>query len=158
MVKKKKKDFAFFWEEPVEKAKTAIEESVKFEPLEFKFTIPKFPVTEKMITRPIPVNISTTDQELVIQAELPGFKKNEIILNVTESFVEISAHKKQEKIERTEKLFRQELSAGSVKRAFTLPAKVDPDNSKAKFEDGLLTILLPKLTIGKKKRKKIEIA
>jgi len=157
MAKKKKKDFAFFWEEPVEKAKNAVEESLKLEPFEFKFTIPKFPVPEMRITRPIPVNISTTDQELVIQAELPGFKKDEISLNVTESFVEISAHKKQEKIERTEKLFRQEMSSGSVKRAFTLPDKVDPDNSKAKLEDGLLTILLPKLTIGKKKRKKIEI-
>jgi HSP20 family protein len=112
---------------------------------------------EIKLAKSIPVNISTTDKDVVVQAELPGFKKDEINLNVTESFIEISAHKKQEKIEKTEKHFRQEMSTGSVKRAFTLPDKVDPDNAKAKLENGLLTIILPKLSIGKKKRKKVEI-
>ena len=145
---KKKKEFKFFWEEPVKKTKEAIT------PL--KFTIPKFQAVEK-VTRKIPININTTDKEIIVQAELPGFKKNEINLNVTESFIEISASKQQKKIERTENLFRQELSAGAIKRAFTLPDKVDPDNAKAKLEDGLLTVILSKLYPEKKKRKRLEI-
>jgi HSP20 family protein len=154
---KKKKEFRFFWEKPIEELGD-ISSNFKLEPFEFKFTIPNFPVMPEIkLAKSIPVNISTTDKDVVVQAELPGFKKDEINLNVTESFIEISAHKKQEKTEKTEKHFRQEMSTGSVKRAFTLPDKVDPDNAKAKLENGLLTIILPKLSIGKKKRKKVEI-
>ena len=156
--KEKKKEFKFFWEEPIEKARTKTSEKLKFEPFEFKFTIPKFPaIPEMKLSKTIPVNISTNSKEIIVNAELPGFKKNEINLNVTESFIEISASRQEKKIERSEKLFKQELSSGALKRAFSLPDKVDPDKATAKLEEGLLTVILPKTHPQKKKKKRLEI-
>ena len=88
---------------------------------------------------------------------MPGFKKEEINLNVTENAVEISAAKKEERIEKTEKSFRHEKSAEAFSRAFTLPEKVESDKVEAKLEDGLLTVIMPKLYAEKKKKKRIEI-
>ena len=126
------------------------------EPFEFRFTFPRIPMPEMKI-RTIPVNIGETSKEIIVRAELLGFKRNEINLNVTENTIEIRAAKKEERIEKTEKLFRQEKSVGAVSRAFTLPEKVDPNKVEAKLEDGLLTIIMPKLYPEKKKKKRIEI-
>lgn len=162
MPKKKKEKMKFFWEGPVEKAKGELDEAFekfKFEPFEFKFTIPNIrAIPEMRLAKTIPINISTTEKEVIVQAELPGFKKDEINLSVTESAINISANKKEEKIERTENLFRQEISAGSIKRSFSLPSNVDPDSAKAKLENGLLIVTLEKMYPEKKKRKKVEIS
>jgi HSP20 family protein len=161
--KRKKKEFRFFWEEPVDIAEKGIrkmrEKAEGFfeEPFEFRFTFPRVSMSDIRM-RTIPINIGETDKEIVVRAELPGFKKNEINLNVTENAVEISAAKKEERIEKTEKSFRRELSAGAVRRAFTLPENVDPDKIEAKLEDGLLTVIVPKLYPEKKKKKRIEIS
>ncbi|MEM7819787.1 MAG: Hsp20/alpha crystallin family protein [Candidatus Aenigmatarchaeota archaeon] len=150
-MKKKKRDFRFFWEEPFEKTMKNFFE----EPFEFKFTFPRltFPETR----RTIPISIGQTDKEIIVRAELPGFKKDEINLNVTENYIEISAEKKEEKTKKTEHEFYHEKSVGTVKRAFTLPEHVDPEKTEAKLEDGILTIIMPKLYPETKKKKKIEI-
>ena len=155
--KKKKNEFRFFWEGPFDSVKKAVNE-----PFEFRFTFPKFAVPkvslpEFRIERTIPISIGATDKEIVVRAELPGFKRNEINLNVTENTIDIFANKREERIERTERAFRQEKKYGTMRRAFTLPEKVDPDRADAKLEDGLLTIILPKIYQEKKKKKKIEI-
>jgi HSP20 family protein len=157
MAKKKKKEFKFFWEEPIESVKKTVGE-----PFEFRFTFPKLAnpkisAPEFKIGKQIPVSIGETDKQLIIRAEIPGFKKNEINLNVTENSIEISAVKKEEKIERTGRVFRQERKSGAIRRSFTLPSIVDPEKADAKLEDGLLTVVLPKIYQEKKKKKKLEI-
>lgn len=106
--------------------------------------------------RHMPVDIAETDKQVIVRIELPGFKKEEINLNVAENKIEISATKRQEKVEKGEKYFRHEKKAGAIRRSFTLPTTVDSEKTKALFADGLLTILMPK-SKEKKKRKKIEV-
>jgi HSP20 family protein len=155
MTKKKKKEFRFFWEsEETERGMRKMRKKMdNLFPFEFKFSIPRINMPEIRT----PVSMTQTEKDIILRAELPGFKKDEINLVVTDSTVEIRAAKKKESIEKTEKLFRQEKSARSVSRAFTLPQNIDPDKAKARLEDGLLILLMPKQHPEKKKKKKIEI-
>ncbi len=152
MPRKKKRGFKFYWEEP-KKLRPEIEKDLFEEPFEFKFTFPRLRFPEM---RRMPINIFETDKQIIVKAELPGFKKEEINLNVTEGTIEISAAKQQEKVEEGEKYFRHEKKAGALKRAFTLPATVDPEKTEARLADGVLTIDMPKAKEIKKK-KKVEV-
>ena len=137
--KKKEENMRFFWEEPPEKTN-------------FTYRIPKALEIRKM-----PINVSETDKDVIIRADVPGFKKNEISLNVTENFMEIIAQKKEERMERTENTFRHERSSGSLRRAFTLPQLVDAERAEAKLENSMLIISIPKLYAAKRKKKRVEI-
>lgn len=94
--------------------------------------------------RAIPIDLSETDGELIAKADLPGFSKEEIKLKVTESTIEISAEKKREVVQKGKNVFRQERSYGSTRRVVGLPYIVKPDETKAKFENGVLTVTMPK--------------
>jgi HSP20 family protein len=149
---KKKKEFKFFWETSSEKPKGTLEE-----PIELRFTAPQVTFPEIKIERTIPVHVAETDGEVVVRAELPGFKKSDVNLNVTESYAEITATKKTERTERTKMTFTQEKQAGALRRAFTLPAKVDPDKTNARLENGVLSIVMPKMYPEQKKKRRIDI-
>lgn len=105
---------------------------------------------EEEAFRSFPVDISESNDELIIKADLPGFNKDEISVIATDTNVEIAAQHKEKKIEKTEKLFRAERRFGAVKRAFSLPVAVDPDTAIAEFVNGVLT-----LKIKKKEKKKV---
>ena len=150
MPRKKKRGFRFYWEEPERQEREKDTSELFNEPFEFRFTFPRIRFPEMMR---MPVNITETDKQVIVRAELPGFKREEIRLNVTEGTVEISAAKRQEKVERGEKYFRQEKKAGALKRSFTLPATVDPSRIEAQLADGVLTIAMPKAEKKKKRRR-----
>jgi len=145
----KKKKLNFFWETPFDK------KPLKdfFEPFELRLTLPgiRFPEMNA-----IPIHMSEAGNKILIRAELPGFKKDEISLNATENTIDIRAAKRREKISKTERTFHQEQSASMVNRSFTLPESIDPNKTEAKIEDGILTIELTRADKIKKK-KKIEI-
>lgn len=94
--------------------------------------------------RTIPVDLSETEKELIAKADLPGFSKEEIKLKVTENTIEISAEKKKQAVQKGKGFFRQERSFGAIKRIMPLPYAVKPDETKAKFENGVLAITMPK--------------
>lgn len=97
-----------------------------------------------------PVDISETEEEVIIKADLPGFSKDEISIKLTEDTADISAQHKEKKVERTEKSYRAERKFGSFRRFLTLPTKIDYNKVEAKFENGVLTIRAPK-----KEKKKV---
>jgi HSP20 family protein len=103
-----------------------------------------------------PVDVAETEGEVIIKVDLPGFNKDEVAVKLTEDTVDISAQHKEKKIEQTEKMYRSERKMGSFRRFLTLPAKVDFSKTDAKFENGVLTIKVPKKE-KKKVGKKIEI-
>ena len=80
-MKKKKKEYKFFWEQPLEQAKEM--KDIFSEPFEFKFTFPKFAFPEIRFEKTMQVNVAETDKEVIVKAETPGYKKNEININVT---------------------------------------------------------------------------
>ncbi len=143
---KDNEDFRFFWEDMPEKDRKSSNVS------ELNLRAPKMLGLKRM-----PINITQTEKDIIVMAELQGFKKSEISLNISENYMEITAQKKEEKMERTDKSYRHECSTGSLRRAFTLPQPVDAEKVEARLENGLLIITIPKIYSSSKKKRKIDI-
>lgn len=90
------------------------------------------------------VNIRETDKEYVITAALPGVKKEDAKIKVQDGVLVISGDVREEKEEKGKDWIRHELSYGVCQRGFILPAGVHPDDVKASYKDGILTVTLPK--------------
>jgi HSP20 family protein len=103
------------------------------------------------------VDIFEDKDTVVVKAELPGAKKEDLSVNITDNTITISGEKKkEEKIDRKD-YYRLERSYGSFSRSFTLPAEVQSSKAKAKFTNGVLEIRIPKTEEAKKKGKKVKI-
>ncbi len=138
-MKNKNEEFRFFWENDAKK----------------KSDSAAFPDMKTEIA--IPVRVAETENEIIVLAELRGFRKENIHLSAAESFLEIAASGSFEKTKETKTSCVQEKKSGVIKRAFTLPARVDPDMADATFENGILTIRLPKARTAEKKRRNIDL-
>jgi HSP20 family protein len=102
------------------------------------------------------VDVSETDGEMVVRAELPGMSKDNIELSLQDNVLTLKGEKKQEKKEDEENYHRVERNYGSFTRSFTLPATVDQNNIQAIFKDGILEIVLPKAEEAKQKKIAVE--
>ncbi len=105
------------------------------------------------------VDVRELETEFIVEADIPGFKKEDITIDVTSETVEISAEQKAEKEEKEEKdegrYLRQERCAFKFYRAISLPSTVNTEEIKSTFKDGTLTLTLPKLPGTGKKRLKL---
>lgn len=101
------------------------------------------------------VDVVDHDDEIEIQAALPGVKKEDLDVSISENSVTIRASSQQEQKQEEEHYYRREISRGEFQRTLTLPSYVNGDQAKASFKDGMLTITLPKAEPSK--RKSIEI-
>lgn len=99
------------------------------------------------------VDIKENEKEFIVAAELPGIRKEEIKLEVTDDRLTIAVEKKEIIDDEQENYIRKERKDTAVSRSFYID-NVEHDDVTAKFEDGILTIILPKKeqvqTIGKK--------
>jgi HSP20 family protein len=96
------------------------------------------------------VDVINRDNEVLVKAELPGVKKDDVNIQVTENSVTIRATTKHEKTEEKGEYCRRELSSGEFVRSVSLPADVDGAKAKASFKDGLLELTIPKLVESKR--------
>lgn len=103
------------------------------------------------------VDIYEEAGDVVIKAELPGMKKENIDVNISGDTVTISGEKKKEEKVEKKNYYSIERSYGSFKRTFRMPAEVQADKAKANFKDGVLELRVPKTEEAKKKEKKVEI-
>ncbi len=102
------------------------------------------------------VDIFEEGNEIVMIADLPGIKKDDIKIDLAENILTMSGEKKRkEKLER-EDYFRYERTFGSFVRRFELPGDLDVEKIKAHFEDGVLEVRIP-IKEAEKKHRKIEI-
>jgi HSP20 family protein len=90
------------------------------------------------------VDISETDSEYQIKAELPEVKKEDVRVTVEDGVLTISGERRHETEEKGKKFHRVERSYGSFVRSFTLPDHVDDTKVKAEYKDGVLHLRLPK--------------
>lgn len=102
------------------------------------------------------IDISETDNQFLISAELPGMKKEDIDISVDNGRLSISGERKFEKEEEGKTFHRVETRYGSFNRSFQLPDNVDAESVKATYENGILNISIEKAE--DKVKKKIEIS
>lgn len=102
----------------------------------------------------IRVDVVEKDNVFKVRADLPGVKKEDINIRIDGNLVQIDAETKGEKEFKGEggKVLRSERYYGSVSRAFTLTHDVDDAKATAKYEDGVLTLELPKKATSASKR------
>jgi HSP20 family protein len=105
------------------------------------------------------VNVSETDKSIIVQAEVPGMKKEDIQLEVKDDTLVLKGEKKMEKKEEDpqKKYTRVESSYGSFQRTIDLPEGVDPSKVKAKYKNGILEVEIEK-PIEEKKGATIQIS
>lgn len=94
---------------------------------------------------------------LVIKAEIPGMKKEEISIDFAGDVVTISGEKKTEEKTQRKDYYRLERSFGSFTRKLQLPVEIQVDKAKASFKDGVLEIRMPKSDSARKKTRKISV-
>lgn len=102
------------------------------------------------------IDISETDNQFLISAELPGMSKENIDISLDNGRLSISGERKFEEKEEGKTFHRVETRYGSFNRSFQLPDNVDEETIDAKYEDGLLNISIDKSE--DKVKKKIEIS
>ncbi len=104
------------------------------------------------------VDISETDGEYQIKAEIPDVKKEDVKVTVEDGVLTIQGERKHEKEEKGKKFHRIERSYGSFVRTFSLPDVIDEDKVKAEFKDGVLNLHLPKSEKAKPKAIEVKVA
>lgn len=103
------------------------------------------------------IDISETENEVVVSAELPGVDKNDVEVSFDGGRLTIKGEKKHEKEVSEDNCRRMERSYGSFQRMLELPCEVDEEKSSAEFKNGILTVTLGKIVQEPEKVKKIEI-
>ena len=90
------------------------------------------------------VDMYQTDNEVVVKAALPGIKSDEVQINVSGEVLSLKGEMKHEDEQKDKAWHIHEQRWGSFERSVTLPTSVVADKAKAEFENGVLTITLPK--------------
>jgi HSP20 family protein len=116
-----------------------------------------FPILYKNSAQ-MKVDVKENENEFILEAELPGIKKEEVNLQIDNDRLTISVQKNEQTEEEKEKdnYIRRERSYSAMTRSFAI-ANVETDNVNAKFENGLLFITLPKKQQKAIQGKQIEI-
>ena len=104
------------------------------------------------------VDIFEENDRIRLVAEVPGVKPEELKISVEGNLLTIKGAKEQVAEEKAEKVHRYEREYGAFSRTFTLPVTVEPEKIKAAYENGVLTVTLPKVEAAKPHLIKIESA
>jgi HSP20 family protein len=103
------------------------------------------------------MDIYEEGNDIVVKAEIPGMKKEEIHVDINEKAVTVSGEKKkEEKVERKDYV-HLERTYGSFARTFALPAEVQTDKARATFKDGVLELRVPKTAEAARRTRKVAI-
>ena len=110
---------------------------------------------EAVVWQP-PVNVYEDKDHLAIEAQLPGIDLNDIELSVKEQTLHLRGERKAETEKSKEGYHLREAHYGTFSRSFSLPSTVNPDEAKATYDKGVLTIAIPKQEKAKPRTIKIE--
>ena len=108
------------------------------------------------LDKSIPINMYHTDNELIVKAILPGVKAKEVDTTITGNTLSIKGEAKStEEIKRENYLYREHRH-GTFHRSITLPSGLNTDKAEASFDDGVLTLTIPKSAQVKPKSIKVK--
>jgi HSP20 family protein len=103
------------------------------------------------------MDVKETDEAIMVDAEMPGLKQEDIKVSVEEGILNISAERKEEKNEKTKNVHRLERYYGQMDRKLSLPSSVEEGKVEATYKDGILHIILPKKASAKPKAVAIKV-
>ncbi len=103
------------------------------------------------------VNIREKENEYMIEVAAPGMKKEDFNIDMEEGMLTISSQKEEEKTDDKKDFKRREYNYSSFSRSFTLPENVKPEEVKARYEDGILSLTVPKKQPQERTKQKINI-
>ena len=104
------------------------------------------------------VNLSEEETQYCVDLSAPGFDKNDFKIEVHERILTVSG-KQETQIEAKQKTFSQkEFNYGSFQRSFSLPEGINEETIDAKYENGILKVILPKKEESKKTAKEIKVS
>lgn len=104
------------------------------------------------------LDVYENKDNLVVRAELPGMKREDIEVTIHDDSLSISGERKMEQKPKDTEVYRAERFFGRFLRTVTLPSPVAVDKVKAQYVDGILTITLPKTEEAKPKQITVETA
>jgi HSP20 family protein len=102
-------------------------------------------------------DISETDGEVILKADLPGVDPKDVEISLTGNTVTVRGEKKEETEEKGENVYKMERRYGGFCRAFALPSDVEEDKVEAAYKNGVLTVKLPKTESSKRKTIRIDV-
>jgi len=105
-----------------------------------------------------PIDLSETDNEVVVRAAVPGLKPEDLEIAIDDSLLTIRGETREEKKEEGAKYHYRELRWGRFERSVRLPAPVNESRAEARLEHGILTIKLPKVQPSPRRTIKIQMA
>ena len=103
-----------------------------------------------------PVDVAETQEKIIVRAEVPGMKQQDIAIEFENGLLTLRGERKIDK-ENGASFLRVERTYGNFSRSFTLPRTVDPEKITASYREGILEIEVPKREEAKPKQIKIEV-
>lgn len=102
-------------------------------------------------------DIQETEDAYWMEIELPGYKKEDLNLELKNNMLKITAQKDEEEEEKKQNYIHRERRRGTIQRCFTIDENVDQDQVEAQFENGILKLKLPKKQKGTGEGRTIDI-
>jgi HSP20 family protein len=103
------------------------------------------------------MDVIEDEDNVIVKAEVPGLKAEDIDVTVQHDRLTISGEFKDEEAHKDKNYHRRERRFGRFERTLAIPNTLDTEHVKAEFKDGVLTLTLPKLEIVKPKRVEIKV-
>lgn len=102
------------------------------------------------------IDVYEDNGNVTVKSSISGVKPEEIDITVGDDYVEIKGERREKEEEKTANFYKKEITYGSLYRMVRLPSQVDKDKADSEFEDGILTITIPKITSEKPQVRKIK--
>ena len=122
----------------------------------FGFEKPFFERTPAAMWTPT-MEMVTKPNELLVKVDVPGMKKEDLTIEMTDEHMVVKGERRQEKEEKKDGYIKTERSYGSFVRTVPLPEGVKPESAKAAMHDGVLEITMPMIKV-EPQRRRLEIA
>lgn len=122
----------------------------------FQSLVPRTSLRDLEPAPEIRINVNEDEQAYVVSAEIPGVRREDIEVSVAGGQVTIQAEVKREESRESGKEIHRERYLGKSYRALTLPLEIESDKSQARYDNGVLTLTLPKKSDGQSTRVSID--